>query len=105
MAEGEQGTVVQIEFQYAVEDILLPGIAIQVGVLVFVGIDDTAANVYNTIVNGGRVNVGSPSSSLILCKPSSPASGCTHDGGTLLSSGDSTYQTILRWIQDGAPNN
>ncbi|HEY3516885.1 MAG TPA: cadherin-like domain-containing protein [Gammaproteobacteria bacterium] len=68
-------------------------------------LNDTAANVYNTIVNGGRVNVGSPSSSLILCKPSSPASGCSHDGGTLLSTGDSTYQTILRWISDGAPNN
>jgi hypothetical protein len=67
-------------------------------------LNDTAANVYNTIVNGGRVNTGSPQNSLILCKPSETF-GCVHNPGVVMGSGDSTYQTILRWIQDNAPNN
>jgi len=67
-------------------------------------LNDTTPNVYSTLVNGGRVNTGSPSSSLILCKPAQTL-GCAHSGGTLMSTGDSTYQTILRWINDGAPNN
>jgi hypothetical protein len=67
-------------------------------------LNNTAANVYNTIINGGRVNVGSPTNSLILCKPSE-TNGCAHSGGALVNTSDATYQTILRWINDGAPNN
>jgi VCBS repeat-containing protein len=67
-------------------------------------LNEPAANVYSTLINGGRVNTASPADSLILCKPSQ-TNGCSHTGGTLLGTGDSRYQTILRWINDGAPNN
>ncbi|MHC4972227.1 MAG: c-type cytochrome [Planctomycetota bacterium] len=53
-------------------------------------------------VNPGRIDLGTPANSLILTKPL----GQSHGGGTIFSStSDADYQTILAWIQQGAPNN
>lgn len=52
----------------------------------------------------GRVNLATPSSSLILTKPATL--GVSHGGGTrFASTSDADYQKILTWITQGALNN
>lgn len=45
------------------------------------------------------VDTGTPSSSVLLAK----MSGNGHGGGTLYAAGSPQYQTVLLWIQEGAP--
>jgi hypothetical protein len=45
------------------------------------------------------VDTSAPSSSRLLAK----MSGNGHGGGTLYAAGTPEYQTVLRWIQEGAP--
>jgi hypothetical protein len=51
-----------------------------------------------------RVNLAQPTQSLVLRKPSLQVS---HDGGKRMDFGvgESSYQTVLSWITQGAPNN
>jgi hypothetical protein len=54
-----------------------------------------------------RVETAAPLRSLLLCKPlikSDPMS-CPHEGGGFFVSSDPRFQTLLRWVQSGAPNN
>lgn len=63
----------------------------------------TAASAY-TAVMAGRVDVATPTNSLLLKKPST--TGVSHGGGKIFAStSDADYQTILKWIQQGAANN
>ena len=48
-----------------------------------------------------RVNTGTPTSSTLLSIPS----GTSHSGGQKFTSGSTTYNAILEWIQGGAQNN
>jgi VCBS repeat-containing protein len=52
-----------------------------------------------------RVNLVTPTNSLIYCKPANLCAGSAHGGGQVLAPGDARRASILRWIQDGAPNN
>ncbi len=62
-----------------------------------------APEVYDAVVNGGRVDKATPQGSLILKKPSGLPS---HDGGKIFrSTSDQDYKTLLCWIQEGAQNN
>lgn len=47
----------------------------------------------------GFVSVDAPASSRLLAK----MSGNGHGGGTVHAAGTPEYQTVLRWIQEGAP--
>ena len=47
-----------------------------------------------------RVNVASPSDSLMLRKPTGAA---PHAGGVVMNPGEPSYEIIRRWIADGAP--
>lgn len=71
------------------------------------GLDFTvgASGVYNQLVPA-RVNLGTPSQSLILLKPLDPANGgANHGGGCIFNdTTDPDYITILNWIADGAPD-
>ena len=49
---------------------------------------------------GRRINLGLPEESLLLEKGLGTV---THTGGERWQKGSETYQTVLRWIQDGAP--
>ena len=65
---------------------------------------------YNVIVNGSPATPGytsfidtnNPSQSLILLKATNQVG---HGGGQVIAPNSQAYQTILRWIQEGAPNN
>ncbi len=57
-----------------------------------------------TELSAGRLDLATPSNSLILKKPLT--SGVSHGGGKIFTStSDADYQKILTWIQQGAPNN
>lgn len=66
----------------------------------------TAAQVFAAL-HDGRIDEATPVNSEILCRPLSTgqANSCAHTGGNFFVVTDSEYQTILRWIVDGAPNN
>ena len=69
---------------------------------------------YSRIVEGGtfrvltpdsdpktpRINLAEPEKSLLLLKPTM---GVVHEGGRRFGRGSSDYQTILDWVQKGAP--
>jgi hypothetical protein len=57
----------------------------------------TAGADYTTVLQ--FVNTASPASSRLLAK----LSGSGHGGGTIYAAGTPEYQTILTWIQQGAP--
>jgi hypothetical protein len=62
----------------------------------------TATAIYPNVL--GRISVSNPSSSLVLTKPG--AGGPSHGGGEnfpCMDVGGACYNTILHWIQDGAP--
>ena len=66
-------------------------------------VSGSAASAY-TAVKAGRVDLATPSNSLILKKPLT--SGVSHGGGKIFTStSDADYKTILTWIQQGALNN
>jgi hypothetical protein len=50
---------------------------------------------------GRRVNLAQPDQSLLLTKSTGEA---PHSGGTRFTTDSDSYRTILRWLQDGAPN-
>lgn len=54
-----------------------------------------------------RVDPADPLESLMLCKPLQAAdpNDCAHGGGDFLVISDPAYQTLKRWIEDGAPDN
>jgi len=65
---------------------------------------DGAAD-YQMIVkvqNGRRINLQDPSKSLFLLKPTFAE---PHGGGRLLSQDSDEYRLILKWLQQGAPQN
>jgi hypothetical protein len=72
----------------------VPGGAASSTSLIFTG---TAAADYTTVLN--FVNTSSPASSRMLAK----MSGSGHGGGTIYAAGTPEYETILNWIQQGAP--
>jgi len=72
----------------------VPGGAASSTSLIFTG---TAGTDYSTVV--GFVNTSAPASSRILAK----LSGNGHGGGTIYAAGTPEYETILTWIQQGAP--
>jgi hypothetical protein len=72
----------------------VPGGAASATSLIFSG---TAAADYTTVV--GFVDTSAPASSRLLAK----LSGKSHGGGTVYAEGSAEYQTILAWIQQGAP--
>jgi len=62
---------------------------------------------YATDVHPRRVESVTPLRSLLLCKPliKSHPDSCPHEGGPLLVESDPRFQTLRRWIEEGAPNN
>ena len=54
-----------------------------------------------------RIETSTPLRSLLLCKPlvKSDPNSCPHEGGTFLVRSDPRYQTLLRWVENNAPNN
>ncbi|MBI4869414.1 MAG: IPT/TIG domain-containing protein [Candidatus Wallbacteria bacterium] len=64
----------------------------------------SAAESFSAIQNRGVVDVEVPEASLLLAKPSGRV---PMSGGIIIfsSTSDPDYQTILRWIRAGAPNN
>jgi mono/diheme cytochrome c family protein len=72
----------------------VPGGAASSTSLIFMG---NASADYTTVVN--FVNTSAPASSRLLAK----MSGSGHGGGTIYAAGTSEYETILTWIQQGAP--
>lgn len=72
----------------------VPGGAASSSSLVFTG---NAATDYKAVLQ--FVNTGVPASSRLLSK----ASGSGHGGGTIYAAGTKQYETILAWIQQGAP--
>lgn len=54
-----------------------------------------------------RAETSAPARSLLLCKPliKSDPSSCPHEGGAFLVSSDPRFETLLRWVESGAPNN
>lgn len=54
-----------------------------------------------------RVNTAAPTKSLILCKPliTTDPRGCAHGGGNFVARSAPTYEMLLRWIEEGAPDN
>jgi hypothetical protein len=72
----------------------VPGGAASSTSLIFTG---TASSDYPTVL--AFVNTASPASSRILAK----LSGNGHGGGTIYAAGTPEYETILTWIQQGAP--
>jgi hypothetical protein len=72
----------------------VPGGAASSTSLIFTG---TAAADYTTVLN--FVNTSAPASSRRLAK----LSGSGHGGGTIYAAGSPEYETILTWIQQGAP--
>ena|SRR5579863_2853585 len=72
----------------------VPGGAASDTSLIFTG---TASADYPTVLP--FVNTAAPASSQILSK----VSGNGHGGGTIYPTGTSQYDTILAWIQQGAP--
>lgn len=61
---------------------------------------DGGAQAYEQVMT--KVNVAAPEESLLLVKASG---GGSHGGGTFYSTSSTSYQTILSWIEAGAPNN
>lgn len=61
---------------------------------------DGGAQAYEQVMT--KVNLASPEESLLLIKASG---GGAHGGGAFYSSSSASYQTILSWIEAGAPNN
>jgi hypothetical protein len=72
----------------------VPGGAASSTSLIFTG---SAATDYTTVLE--FVNTSAPASSRLLAK----LSGSSHGGGTIYAAGTSEYETILSWIQQGAP--
>lgn len=72
----------------------VPGGAASASSLIFTG---NATTDYQTVLQ--LVNTAVPASSRILSK----ASGNGHGGGTIYAVGTNQYDTILAWIQQGAP--
>lgn len=72
----------------------VPGGAASSTSLIFMG---NAAADYTTVL--AFVNTSAPASSRMLAK----ASGNGHGGGTIYAAGTAQYETILTWIQQGAP--
>jgi len=72
----------------------VPGGAASDTALIFSG---HAAADYTTVLQ--FVDTAAPASSRILSK----VSGNGHGGGTIYAAGTTQYQTILAWIQQGAP--
>jgi hypothetical protein len=72
----------------------VPGGAASTTSLIFTG---NAATDYTTVTQ--FVDTSAPASSRLLAK----LSGSGHGGGTIYASGTPEYQTILSWIQQGAP--
>ena len=72
----------------------VPGGAASSTSLIFTG---TASSDYTTVLN--FVNTANPAGSRMLVK----MSGSGHGGGTIYAAGSSEYETILSWIQQGAP--
>jgi hypothetical protein len=72
----------------------VPGGAASSTSLIFTG---SAAADYTTVLE--FVNTSAPASSRILSK----VSGNGHGGGTIYAAGTPQYETILTWIQQGAP--
>lgn len=56
---------------------------------------------YNEVIT--RVNLGTPPNSLLLQKATT--NGVSHSGGQRFTVGSTEYNTILKWIQQGALNN
>jgi mono/diheme cytochrome c family protein len=72
----------------------VPGGAASSTSLIFTG---SAATDYATVL--AFVNTSTPASSRLLAK----MSGNGHGGGTIYAGGTPQYETILTWIQQGAP--
>jgi hypothetical protein len=72
----------------------VPGGAASSTSLIFTG---TAGSDYPTVLS--FVNTSAPASSRMLAK----MSGNGHGGGTIYAAGSPEYETILNWIQQGAP--
>jgi hypothetical protein len=72
----------------------VPGGAASSTSLIFTG---AAATDYQTVLQ--FVDTAAPASSRILSK----VSGNGHGGGTIYAAGTTQYETILAWIQQGAP--
>lgn len=72
----------------------VPGGAASATSLIFAG---NAAADYQTVLQ--FVNTGSPAASRLLSK----LSGNGHGGGTIYAMGTAQFDTILAWIQQGAP--
>ena len=72
----------------------VPGGAASDTSLIFSG---NAATDYNTVLS--FVDTSAPASSRILSK----VSGNGHGGGTIYAAGSPEYETLLAWIQQGAP--
>jgi hypothetical protein len=72
----------------------VPGGAASASSLIFTG---NAATDYKAVLQ--FVNATVPASSRLLSK----ASGNGHGGGTVYAAGTKQYETILAWIQQGAP--
>jgi hypothetical protein len=69
----------------------------------FLDLSGSASTVYPRVDQSPRVDLGNPAASLILTKPQ-PGT-VSHGGGDFncFIPGNSCYDTILHWIQDGAP--
>ncbi len=65
----------------------------------------TVDQIYNAVST--RVNLGSPSNSLILTKPSAGPPSTSHSGGKFptWATNQTAYTTTLEWIQEGALRN
>lgn len=61
--------------------------------------DSDAATLYTAV--SGEIDVNEPESSVLLAKATNVAA---HTGGEVFSTSSSEYETILKWIQDGAFN-
>ncbi len=72
----------------------VPGGAASTTSLLFSG---NAATDYTTVLQ--FVDTSAPAGSRILSK----LSGNGHGGGTIYAAGSPEYETILQWIQQGAP--
>ena len=62
----------------------------------------TPTAIYNEVIT--RVNLGSPTNSLILTEPSAGPPSTTHGGGKFVTwaTNQPAYTTTLQWIQEGA---
>jgi len=54
-----------------------------------------------------RLNTSASAKSLLLCKPLlvTDPRGCRHGGGDFFARATPAYRMLMRWIEDGAPNN